>query len=713
MVAAVVFPFTLVGVVAWQTREAAVVQIEAEARRAVATTAEHMLKVLETHGLALDLADEATRGLSCNAIRASANLPALLARVSAPSPNITAGREINTVWVIGPNGLVCGTPDGYRDDGKSRLDRDYFAGARDASGNGTFVGRPLTGRVGGRAFFSLARRRSAPEGAFTGVVISSIDTVYLARTWQAMEPLSSGHRIQLYRADGAALAPSAPDQRPDAEADRLVATRWAAAPEGAEVVASPTALEGVVQAWRMLPAWGVVMTDALDRTAALQAWRRTVIVYLLVATLGSGALVGFALAVLRAVRRAQAATRQTEAEVRQRLQAEATLRQAQKIDALGQITGGVAHDFNNLLMAVLGNLEMLRKRLPQTDEKALRLLGNATRGAERGAALTKRMLAFARRQDLQPQATNVVALVVGMEDLLQSALGPHAQIETALHAELAPAWVDPNQLELAIVNLAINARDAMPRGGRVTLAARMRSVGAGEVPGLASGEHLCLAVSDTGEGMDAATLARAVEPFFTTKDRGRGTGLGLSMVNGFARQSGGALVLHSLPGKGTKAELWLPCALGAAPQQSLPPPRLYEGRIAACCVLLVDDDALVRAVTTDLLEDLGHIVVAAGSGPQALELLRLDTRIDVVITDQAMPGMTGTELAAAIATLRPSLPVILATGYADLAATIDPGLRRLSKPFSQDTLANALRAARTPDYLATQRDSAGTTSWRL
>ena len=398
--------------------------------------------------------------------------------------------------------------------------------------------------------------------------------------------------------------------------------------------------------------------------------------------------------------------------MRQRLQAEATLRQAQKIDALGQITGGVAHDFNNLLMAVLGNLAMLRKRLPQTDEKAFRLLGNATRGAERGAALTKRMLAFARRQDLQPQATNVVALVVGMEDLLQSALGPHSQIEIALPAELAPAWVDPNQLELAIVNLAINARDAMPRGGRVTLAARMRSVGAGEVPGLASGEHLCLAVSDTGEGMDAATLARAVEPFFTTKDRGRGTGLGLSMVDGFARQSGGALVLHSLPGKGTKAELWLPCALGAAPQ-SPSPPRVYEGRIAACCVLLVDDDALVRAVTTDLLEDLGHIVVAAGSGPQALELLRLDTRIDVVITDQAMPGMTGTELAAAIATLRPSLPVILATGYADLAAATDPGLPRLSKPFSQDTLANALCGARTPDPSATPRDSAGTPSWRV
>ena len=699
MVAAVVFPFALVGGVAWQSHDAVVAQIETEARRAVATTAEHMLKVLETHGLALDLTDETTRGLSCDAIRASAALPALFARISARSPTLGDGREINTIWVIGADGFICGTPIQYKDDGKSRLDRDYFAGARDASGNRTFVGRPLIGRIGGKPFFAFARRRSAPADGFTGVIISTVDTGYLARTWEAMEPPSSGHRITLYRADGVALAPSTPDAPPDPPAERLAAARWAAAPDGAAVVAPGAAADGVVLAWRVLPDWGVVVTDALDRGPALHAWRRTVLVDFLVATLGSAALVGFALAVLRAIRRTEIATRQTEAEMRQRLQAEAKLRQAQKMDALGQFTGGVAHDFNNLLMALQGNLDMLRKRLPPEDAKALRLLENAERGARRGAALTQRMLAFARRQELQPQATNVAALVAGMEDLLQSSLGPQVQIETEFAAGLAPAWVDPNQLELAIVNLAINARDAMPGGGRLTLAARMQSVQPREVPELAAGEYICLTVSDTGEGMDPNTLVRAIEPFFTTKGSSKGTGLGLSMVHGFACQSGGALVLRSQPGQGTTAELWLPRAPAAAAADP-PTPCPPQDHGAACHVLLVDDDALVREVTAGLLAELGHVVVAAELGQQALEVLRLDGSIDVVITDHAMPGMTGTELAAAIAALRPDLPVILASGYTDLPAGSAPGLRQLCKPYGQDALVKALREACPRDLLA-------------
>ena len=332
MAAAIVFPFALVGGVAWQTHEAAVAGINQEARRAVATTAEHMLKVLETHGIALDLADEATLGLSCEAVRASATLPALLARLSAPSPDAAAVREINTIWVIGPTGLACGVPAGYKDDGKSRADRDYFAGARDADGTSTFVGRPSIGRIGGGAFFSLARRRSAPAGGFTGVVISSVDTRYLTQTWQAMAPPSSGHRITLYRSDGVVLAPAVPEAAPDTAAERRIAARWATAPEGTAMVAPAAKSEGEVLAWRVLPAWGVVITDTLNPAAALNTWRRTVFLYLLVAALASAALVSFALGVLHAIRRTEAATRQTETEIGQRRQVEATLREAQQSD---------------------------------------------------------------------------------------------------------------------------------------------------------------------------------------------------------------------------------------------------------------------------------------------------------------------------------------------------------------------------------------------
>ena len=399
-----------------------------------------------------------------------------------------------------------------------------------------------------------------------------------------MEPPSSGHRITLYRADGVALAPSTPDAPPDPPAERLAAARWAAAPDGAAVVAPGAAADGVVLAWRVLPDWGVVVTDALDRGPALHAWRRTVLVYFLVATLGSAALVGFALAVLRAIRRTEIATRQTEAEMRQRLQAEAKLRQAQKMDALGQFTGGVAHDFNNLLMALQGNLDMLRKRLPPEDAKALRLLENAERGARRGAALTQRMLAFARRQE--PAAPG---------DERGGAGGRHGR-PAAKFAR--PAGADRDRISRRTCPGLGRSQPTRTRhrqsghqcarrhaGRRTAHAGGPHAVGRPrEVPELAAGEYLCLTVSDTGEGMDPNTLVRAIEPFFTTKGSSKGTGLGLSMVHGFACQSGGALVLRSQPGQGTTAELWLPRApVAAAADPPTPCPLRTTAPPATCC----------------------------------------------------------------------------------------------------------------------------------
>ena len=378
-----------------------------------------------------------------------------------------------------------------------------------------------------------------------------------------------------------------------------------------------------------------------------------------------------------------------EERTREREAALAQVHEMRKVESLGQLTGGVAHDFNNLLMAVLGNLELVRKFLP-SDPKIRRLIDGAIQGAERGATLTKRMLAFARRQELKPETVDVPNLVDSMVEMLRRSLGPGIQITTDFETDLPPTRVDPNQLELALLNLALNARDAMPLGGRLTISAHRERIGVGDVPGLQPGDYVCIAERDTGEGMDEVTLKRATEPFFTTKGAGRGTGLGLSMVDGLVAQSGGAMRINSHQGAGTTVELWLPVAEAEAVERPRPvaPQRVAESR--CCRVLVIDDDPIVLAGTAAMLEDLGHTATEVESAEQALKILQSDASIDLVITDHAMPGMTGTELAKRIRRKWPELPVIIATGYAELPGELDPSVPRLSKPYRQQDLAGVV-----------------------
>lgn len=375
-----------------------------------------------------------------------------------------------------------------------------------------------------------------------------------------------------------------------------------------------------------------------------------------------------------------------EERTREREAALAQVHEMQKMESLGQLTGGVAHDFNNLLMAVLGNLALLKKRLPVTPPTT-RLIDGAIRGAERGATLTKRMLAFARRQELKPAAVDLRALVEGMEDMLRRSLGPTVGIEVALDPALPYIRVDPSQFELALLNLALNARDAMSEEqGRLDIAAHRER---DEVPGLADGDYVCISVADTGAGMDQTTLTRATEPFFTTKDVGKGTGLGLSMVHGLAAQSGGAMSIASETGKGTTVRLWLPVDRSGPPEVAAPvgadqPPPV------SCRVLIVDDDALISASTGAMLEDLGHTAIEADSAAHALDVLRAGAKVDLVITDQAMPGMTGIELARHLRQNWPGIPIILASGYADWLDCADLPVPRLAKPYRQTELASCI-----------------------
>ncbi len=362
--------------------------------------------------------------------------------------------------------------------------------------------------------------------------------------------------------------------------------------------------------------------------------------------------------------------------------------QAQKLEAIGQLTGGIAHDFNNLLMAVLGSLELLRKRLSD-DPKSIALLENAAQGAQRGTTLTKRMLAFARNYEMKKEAIDIPTLVHGMKELVERSMGPSFNMEIRFPLSLNPVEADANQLELALLNLSLNARDAMADGGDIILAAREENISAGHRSGLKAGRYIRLSVTDTGEGMDQETLLKATEPFFTTKGVGKGTGLGLSMVHGFAEQSGGRLILHSQKGSGTTAELLLRVAKASEkpiPATPTPPAKALR----PLTILAVDDDALVLMNTVHMLEDLGHTVFEAYSGYEALEILRREDGIDLVVTDQAMPKMTGTELAKIIKREWPDIPVLLATGYADRVRGDDIGLPKLTKPYMQRELAEAI-----------------------
>jgi CheY-like chemotaxis protein len=340
-------------------------------------------------------------------------------------------------------------------------------------------------------------------------------------------------------------------------------------------------------------------------------------------------------------------------------------------------------------MAILGNLGLASK-YTAADPKITRLINGAVKAAERGATLTKRMLAFARRQELKPEIVDVPKLVGGMVEMLRHTLGPEILIITEFATSGLTTRADPNQLELALLNLALNARDAMPDGGNLVIAARREAIASGDVPGLPAGEYICVSERDDGFGMDEATIARAAEPFFTTKNPGAGTGLGLSMVDGLVAQSGGAMRIRSQRDLGTTVELWLPVWQGAEAAPRETPSRPHGAHREGFQVLVVEDDEMVAAGTLAMIEDLGHSAVEANSALGALKILETNRDIDIVVTDHAMPGMNGTELAHRIRQTWPSLPVVLVTGYADLPNGSDPSLPRLNKPYRQRELGDLI-----------------------
>jgi PAS domain S-box-containing protein len=378
---------------------------------------------------------------------------------------------------------------------------------------------------------------------------------------------------------------------------------------------------------------------------------------------------------------------------------EEQLRQAQKMEAIGQLTGGIAHDFNNLLTGILGSLDLMQKRISQGRIGDLeRYATMAKTSANRAAALTHRLLAFARRQPLDPKPVKINQLVASMEDLLRRTIGEQIELVIVTRSGPSRTFCDPHQLESALLNLAINARDAMPDGGRLMIETANADLDGRHVDmrDVAAGPYVALSVTDTGSGMSAAVRERAFDPFFTTKPIGQGTGLGLSMVYGFARQSEGHARIYSEPGKGTTVSLYLPRYGGPAPDASdtAPDENAHRARRGET-VLVVEDETSVRELVVDVLSDLGYRALEAIDGPSSLQILRSGARIDLLVTDVGLPGMSGRQVADAAREQRPDLKVLFITGYAESAAIgngfLAPGMEMMTKPFAVDALAARIR----------------------
>ncbi len=605
--------------------------------------------------------------------------------------------QVAAITVLGIDGKIIVSSRFFPPRNFELFTRDYFQGTLNGGPDALFVSEPVQNLADGAWTAYLGRRINGPSGQAIGVITAAIHLAYFEDLYRTLD-VGNGGAVSLWRKDGMLLA-RYPQLRQGVgrqfaiksfsgiiSADHSVTYTTSHAIDGFDrIVASIAA--------RQFPLV-INVTATLDDI--LQDWRRTVGIIAAGCLFCLLAIVLVSWLLLRQIQALQAlnlAQAERGAAVAARDLAEDQLRQAQKLDSIGQLTGGVAHDFNNLLTAVLGNLELLQKNGSDQGPRFQRWTQNAMEAAQRGAVLTQRLLAFSRRQPLSPAATDIGHLLRSMSDLLERTLGENVRMELQLDSDLRCADVDANQLDNAILNIAINARDAMD--GRGTLKIAARNVAPGEdlrhrVDDLASGGFILIEISDTGCGIPAAVLEQVFEPFFTTKPVGQGTGLGLSQVYGFVKQTGGHIEIDSTTGMGTRVGIYLPCANGAgavdAPNADPPAAAVQPG----LRVLVVEDDAVVLAYSLELMQDLGFETTAAANAEEALAAMSRGRRFDLLFTDVGLPGLNGYELAGRAKDIQPDLPVLFASGYANdvlmQQGRLEKGVQLLPKPFTRAQL---------------------------
>ncbi|MGB2596191.1 MAG: ATP-binding protein [Pseudolabrys sp.] len=684
LAASIVIPLALFSYASWINYRDTIAHADEQLTASLNILSEHASKVFQSVDLATTSVDAIVGDLSDAQIEARQE--ALHSQLSKLEKALAT---VDAIFIADRNGRALASsaifplpPD------TSVADRDYFQAQAERNA-GTYVGAVLQSRATKERFFGVSRRRPADDGQFTGIIMISVMPKVFTEFYKQLAGDTSAS-FSLARRDGAILAryPAPPGDvthyGPDSEFVRSIGSQ----PERGML--TTTSIDGTQRriAYRKLGNSDLYVSDGLQTDEIYSRWIRLMASHLIFGIPATLFLFGL---VLLTIRRTQA----FYAEAERRELAEQALRQSQKMEAVGQLTGGVAHDFNNLLTIIIGNLGIAKRGV--VESRAERALNNALVGAERAAQLTQRLLAFSRRQPLNPRVLDVNKLIVSISDLLVRTLGENIELESIGAAGLWKVEADASELESTLLNLALNARDAMPEGGKLTIETSNAYLDEGycqQHAGVAPGQYIFIAVTDNGGGMSAETIDRAFEPFFTTKEAGKGTGLGLSQVYGFMKQSEGHVKIYSESGEGTTIKLYLPRRDGNEAAHSADEPVGSE-RGRAETILIVEDDDGVRQYASEILRDLNYQIIEAKDSATALRLLDADKKFDLLLTDVVLPGKNGRELATEVERRRPGTKVIFMTGYSRNAIVhhgrLDPGTALIQKPLIERVLAQKIR----------------------
>ena len=684
LVLSIVGPAAIFAFAAWYDWRETYDQSILQASRTVQILREHALKVFEANEFAIDQIEERIRGLDWQTIRNSEEIHNYLVRL------VRQQRSVSSILLIAPDGKAAALSGAFPTPDLDMSDRALFIAAKNGE-LGTRIGEPIVGRLTGAHLVIVSRPRAAPGGAFNGIIAVATSLDRFSEFYRDITSVDE-NSVTLGRTDGAVLAREPPTTT---GASRLTQASgfMRSVRTGGKTYRTIGELDGVERVHSIVPVgnYPVYVSYGVSVTAMRKLWLLDMLMFGAFAVSAAVALFAVSHLALRRVRNEQQLIGQWREEVQRRESAENALRQTQKMEALGQLTGGVAHDFNNMLMVIGGNVEMLRKKVGPGAERQIAAIEHAARSGE---ALTRKLLAFSRRRLVQARSVELGPFVLKVADLVKPSLPHGIELTVEIPPDVWPVQVDADDLELALVNVVLNARDAMPDGGTVTISARNRALAADSLDAdHLVGDFVLLSVADSGTGIAGEHLSRVFEPFFTTKEVGRGTGLGLSQVYGFAKQNGGAVTIDSAPGNGATVNLLLRRSDAPAAE----PPQRMDDIKPPETVLLVEDNKDVAEATIAMLESLGCAVKHADAAEPALEMLTAGETFDLVLSDIVMPGgMSGVELARALRARYPSLPVLLTTGYSDVAQkAANEMFPILLKPYPLDALRQALASAAT------------------